>query len=275
MSEKKLVIKLKFGSTVDRDRESRPIRKQPQYEWNYKRIAVAFSLCLLVFVILAYGFIDEAPDKATVGRTADPEPVAASNESFKQNPSRSPTADHQVRSMPFDEINRIDEPRAPSGHRIEPSAGEKAIPKKVSSANEAPSVESDTQTRRVDPSQDDEQASGDSRNVVRAQFAWGIKDKEPTGEIRSPAILQPGHSVDLYFFSEFKGLQGQAISHVWLRNGKLVEIRDFEVGGDRWRVFSSKRLNSKLLGEWSVKIRNAEGKSLGTFALEVLQPARP
>jgi hypothetical protein len=118
-------------------------------------------------------------------------------------------------------------------------------------------------------------APATAAQLVRAQFAWGIKDKEPTAVIASPAILQSGNSVTLYFFSEFNGMQGRTVSHRWSRNGRVALIKDFQVAGEHWRVFSSKQLNTKLLGEWKVTIRDDKGENLGEFVLNVLKATKP
>jgi hypothetical protein len=43
----------------------------------------------------------------------------------------------------------------------------------------------------------------------------------------------------------------------------VVAEVEFEVGGDRWRVYSSKNLSRNRAGAWRVVVVNDEGQALG------------
>ena len=108
--------------------------------------------------------------------------------------------------------------------------------------------------------------------VIRAGFAWGIHARKPTGFVKSPAILQPGHTVAVHFFSEFRGVDGELVSHQWSLNGQVVFARKFRLDPDLRGVFSSRQLDSGTLGTWSVAIRDSKHKTIGEYSLEVLEP---
>ena len=274
MPEKKLVIKLKFGTSIDPDRRSPPTRNQPQYDWNYKRIATALGIGVIAFVLLAYVVSSGAPDRETIEPVDERQAPVVSKPLAEEPPAGFPTVVERESSAPADENSRVITPPIAAESQTGTFHGDKIVPNNLPVTKKMRPKGHETHKESVVPAQNNRIRPAGTPNVLRAQFAWGIKDKEPTGEIRSPAIIQPGDSVVLYFFTQFNGLNGQSVSHVWRRNGQIVAVRDFDIGADSWRVFSSKQLNSKLLGEWTVTIKNAEGKSLGEFALEVLEPAR-
>ncbi|MCI0654494.1 MAG: DUF2914 domain-containing protein [Methylococcaceae bacterium] len=238
MSEKKLVIKLKYGASALPEKRSSPVHRPPEYDWNYIRIA-ALGIGLIILTLLAYSLLGKSGDQ----EAAD-QPIAV------MRPDENPSIKESVPRENSPIVVEI-----PS-NEVKPETGlAKGAASPVEARVEAP-------------------VQAESKPIVRASFAWGIQNKEPTGAISSPAILQPGDSVTIYFFSAFEQLNGQTISHEWSHNGRVTHIRNFQIRADRWRVFSSKHLNSERLGEWKVTIRNSDGKILGEYVLNVLKPAK-
>ncbi|MFW2372371.1 MAG: DUF2914 domain-containing protein [Gammaproteobacteria bacterium] len=94
--------------------------------------------------------------------------------------------------------------------------------------------------------------------VARAIFATEIQDREPVDQIGQ---LTNDNSV-VYFFTEIKGLEGQTITHRWEQGGEVRAEVNFNVGGNRWRVWSSKNLQPGWLGEWKVSVVDAGGNVL-------------
>lgn len=108
---------------------------------------------------------------------------------------------------------------------------------------------------------DTEESQG---SVARAIFTSQIIDHEPVDELNSVPATQSR----VYFFSDLRGLEGQIISHRWeYRNKVMAEIK-FQVGGPRWRVYSSKNLLPEWTGEWTVIISDANGKPIKTSVFE-------
>ncbi len=94
--------------------------------------------------------------------------------------------------------------------------------------------------------------------VARAQVTSAVVDREPTD-----AIDRVSGEVDsLAYFTELVGLEGQTVSHVWERQGVEMARISFEVGGARWRVHSTKRLDPSWVGAWRVVVVDAEGAEL-------------
>ncbi|MCK5922162.1 MAG: DUF2914 domain-containing protein [Methylococcales bacterium] len=213
--EKKIVIKLKYGTSAGLTVKPEVADLPPEYDWHYKRIAMA----VVVLTLLAFAALWDGTEKSGAGGSVLKFPET-SQSSFP------------VTAKTIDTVSV--EGGAPSGDVVETSRAE----------------------------------------VVRAGFAWGIHDREPTGVVNSPAILQPGHTVAVHFFSEFRGMDGETVSHQWSLNGQVVFVRNFRLRPGRRGVFSSRQLDSGTLGTWSVSIRDSERQTIGEYSLEVLEPGQ-
>jgi hypothetical protein len=94
--------------------------------------------------------------------------------------------------------------------------------------------------------------------VTRALFTTAIKDHEPVDEIG-----QLDNTVSkIFFFTEITGLANKTITHRWQHEGKIKAKTKFEIGGDRWRVWSSKKLLPQWVGIWTVTVLDAENNIL-------------
>ncbi|MEK7303975.1 MAG: DUF2914 domain-containing protein [Pseudomonadota bacterium] len=109
--------------------------------------------------------------------------------------------------------------------------------------------------------------------VARAQFTSAIQDREPVDKVSN--LLNDKHRV--YFFSEIKDAPNQKITHRWEHDGKVVSETSFDVGGNRWRVFSNKTLDPQQTGEWKVSVVDEAGSTLGasTFTYEAAKASTP
>ena len=107
--------------------------------------------------------------------------------------------------------------------------------------------------------------------VARAQFTNAIQDREPVDKVSN--LLNDKNRV--YFFSEIKDAADQKITHRWEHDGKVMSETSFDVGGDRWRVYSSKNLDPSWTGEWKVSVVDEAGSTLGagTFTYEAAPAA--
>jgi len=91
--------------------------------------------------------------------------------------------------------------------------------------------------------------------VARAQFTTAIEAREPVDKV---TILSNDIN-KVYFFSELRNLQGQAVTHRWTLAGKVMAEVTFNVGGPRWRVNSSKALLPGWVGDWTVAVVDEAG----------------
>jgi hypothetical protein len=108
--------------------------------------------------------------------------------------------------------------------------------------------------------------------VARSAFTTGIKDREPVDSITT---LTNDHN-KVYFFTELKDLAGETVTHRWEYNGKVMAEIPFKVGGNRWRVYSSKQLEPSWTGTWKVSVVDQSGATLAVKTFDYTKaPAMP
>ena len=111
-----------------------------------------------------------------------------------------------------------------------------------------------------------------SGRVARAGFTTQVIDREPQDSVTSLSNL----ATQILFYTEFSGLEGHTLTHVWERGGIEMARVPFAVDGARWRVFSSKNLDPSWLGEWKVSVVDEEGRVLGSESFSyVAAPMQP
>lgn len=95
--------------------------------------------------------------------------------------------------------------------------------------------------------------------IARSAFTTEIENREPVNSVTK--IDTDQHKI--YYFTELKGMQGQQVTHRWEHDGKVMAEIPFQVGGPRWRVYSSKQLENDWTGEWKVSVVDSNGSTLG------------
>jgi hypothetical protein len=111
-----------------------------------------------------------------------------------------------------------------------------------------------------------------SGRVARAGFTTQVVGREPQDSVTS----LPNDESQILFFSEFSGLEGHTLTHVWERDGIEMARVPFVVDGSRWRVYSTKKLEPSWLGEWKVSVVDEEGRVLHSESLSyVAAEAQP
>ena len=96
--------------------------------------------------------------------------------------------------------------------------------------------------------------------VSRAQFTTAVLDREPTDDLSSLAT----DVSRVFFFTELRNLDGKTVTHRWSLNGTVMAEVSFKVRASRWRVYSSKNLQSEWRGDWVVDIVDEAGMVLGS-----------
>jgi hypothetical protein len=112
-----------------------------------------------------------------------------------------------------------------------------------------------------------------SGTVARSAFTTAVADREPVDSINTLAT----DNNKIYYFTELKDMEGQQVTHRWEYNGKVMAEVPFQVGGSRWRVYSSKTLDNVWQGEWKVSVIDQAGGTLSvnTFKYEAAPMAAP
>jgi hypothetical protein len=91
-------------------------------------------------------------------------------------------------------------------------------------------------------------------SVSRGQFTSAILDREPVDLIET---LSTDHN-NIIYFTELNELQGQTVTHQWKYNGIVMFEKSFDVGGPRWRVWTSKSLQPGWSGTWTVNTLDSD-----------------
>ena len=97
-----------------------------------------------------------------------------------------------------------------------------------------------------------------SGRVTRAGFTTQVIDREPQDSVTS----LPNDVSRILFYTEFRGLEGHTLTHVWERDGTEMARVPIVVDGSRWRVYSTKNLEPSWLGEWTVNVVDEESRVL-------------
>jgi hypothetical protein len=171
-----------------------------------------------------------------------------------------PTAKSDTESVPADSLKSAAEGASQAPTRRDPFV-EYLRGRNDSADSDTPKVEPKPPPA-VPPSPPKDPPTTADERVRRAQFTTGMRSREPVDELGNDFRIWPVEPERLYFFTELRGLAGNSITHKWLRDGALVATVNFEVGGPRWRVYSSKLITGSMTGQWSVRVEDGAGNLL-------------
>lgn len=101
--------------------------------------------------------------------------------------------------------------------------------------------------------------------VPRALFTYSVVDREPGAAIE---VMGLDHDM-VTFFTEVVGMNGRQIVHEWLYQDQLQFRMRFDIGGDSWRVYSSKSIPPSAQGVWRVRVLDDQGRQLHESTLKV------
>lgn len=103
-----------------------------------------------------------------------------------------------------------------------------------------------------------------SPHLARAQFTTGIENREPVDRVESVFPTSGEALRTLYYFTEIRDMSGEIVVHRWELNDRVMAEVSFEIGGPRWRVYSSKDLTPAMTGQWQVSVVAADGEIIHT-----------
>ena len=101
-------------------------------------------------------------------------------------------------------------------------------------------------------------ASAPAGTVARAIITNAIDQREPVDQVAQVSNDQTA----IVFFTELRDLKDQEVIHRWTFNGQVMAEVPFQVGGERWRVWSTKQLQPIWLGSWQVDVVAKDGTIL-------------
>lgn len=156
-----------------------------------------------------------------------------------------------------------------------PKSQEVSAPTLLFISEEALSVQQDAQAPAVSPIVDQAQPLSVVDSVestrplaslppelARAILTNGVINREPIDEIQGTVSLLENQVKQVYFYTEFQNMKGEHVQHRWEHAGEVYGQIPFDIGGNRWRIYSSKRLNSTMVGDWTVSVVDAQGKMI-------------
>jgi len=98
--------------------------------------------------------------------------------------------------------------------------------------------------------------------IARALLTSGVKQREPVDQLNSLVPARKEGVKRVYFYTELREMKGQTLYHHWKHAGKVYAMVPFKIKGNRWRVYSSKRLNAAMTGHWQVAVLDERGNTL-------------
>ena len=96
--------------------------------------------------------------------------------------------------------------------------------------------------------------------VKRCVLTQRMHGREPATVLSTTDDLTGLKQFSLYLFTDVRGQAGDTLHYIWKRNGKVVAKVRIPVGSDKWRSYSSKNFNTRLLGNWEVDITDNKGR---------------
>lgn len=310
MAEKKVVLRLKLKDPGSpRPRISEVATPKVVTEWNYPRIAGTLAvIVLIVSGLLVWSLSTE--DDEVIGPVKDPE--LASTTTLMPGEPKPKEPKQIAEQKPGWRIDKPQQPAGAEQGEVKTDVASSSSPEDVSAKAEkidvAESVRVETDDEKSDVAEAeievvsakaqeapgepvalaekaDERAAAPAvragwttkkkilgEGIVRAKLSRGIWQREPFGEVISPVKAEPDRAIGLFLFTEFEGAPGERFFHQWLRDGKLVFEQPVKLRADKNRFYTSKLLNANMLGQWEVRVKDAQGKILYREHFELVGP---
>jgi hypothetical protein len=110
----------------------------------------------------------------------------------------------------------------------------------------------------------------DEAHVGRARLTTNVVNREPVDQLGSRVDIPSSGEDFVYFFTEIRGMAGRTVTHRWQYGGNVVASVPFQIGSDRWRVYSRKGIAGGQTGPWTVTAVGPNGSELAraTFTAE-------
>ncbi len=105
-----------------------------------------------------------------------------------------------------------------------------------------------TLTSKAQANCDDDNTQIVTKFIDHMAVTSGIKDREPVDSLCETA------KNSIYFFTDLRQLNGKTVRHQWIHEDYVESEKAFEVGGDRWRVWSRKSLDKTSEGVWILAV---------------------
>ncbi len=249
-TEKKLSIKIKSNIA--------PRMVEPEIEmvteWNVKRIVIAGLLLLLLLTLFIY-YLMHLGDGVKINT------IASNQSSIKPDIVQSELKTEPLRGIRTQETEQQE------------SLSTTVLIPAVSSKSDALILVKQAQPEaQTEYTVKDVKSSGQGvlvHNIARARLALGVTNKEPFGQVKLPIIVNKEQASGIFYFTEVVNMKHQTVFHEWLLNDRVIYKRRFNIYGHRWRIATSKLLNTHYIGSWQVRIRTDAGDVLHKIDFDV------
>ena len=157
-----------------------------------------------------------------------------------------------------------------------PTAGSVDKPESASDAQETAGASSAASAAPEDKAESAAQTPAEpvyiinSPHVAQIQLTSALTDKDPTDNLGPVLTMNAKGLLHPYLYTELKGLNGQVVYHDWYlgdRRMAHVSIRPYL---DDMRASTSKFITKNMLGPWSVRVVNRQGKVLAETRFKVV-----
>jgi len=108
--------------------------------------------------------------------------------------------------------------------------------------------------------------------IKKAQLSSNLEKGMPVDKLSSQVLMSQEGIIKVHLFTEMENLRGQYLLHDWYRNGERQARVKIPVNYDHQRSSSSKFINQQMLGTWTVKVIDEQGKHYIYASFEVIAP---
>lgn len=285
MANKKIVIKINRGANeAIKEEVSRPVMVT---EWHVGRIISAILILSLALLTIGYFFLsseEESQDiiPATTSTQISPGdismPVEIAEEDDNNGDSLRNSTITNKQTISNDAINKSEQESSQPTLPYSPVGIKDSIQESNKKSNSQPTDENENKTELTEVLKKDEKRDQKPDNystiydqhVSRALLASRIVNKEPSGKLSSPIVVDNDKAVSVFYFTEINNMKGQVLYHHWILNGKTRFKRKINILGKRWRATTSKNINYRQKGHWLVKLTDKDGNILSVVTFDVI-----
>ena len=106
----------------------------------------------------------------------------------------------------------------------------------------------------------------DEGYIARGQFTSEVSDREPANEVNSVKVGE-----QIVFFTDIRNMEGKTVTHRWVQEGEELFSMNFNIGGNRWRVWTTKNIYDWNVGDMQVIVEDEDGKVLSQKTIAVVE----
>lgn len=230
---------------------------------RWDRIIGAAIVVLILLFALVYFFLPSAEqgiDSAETPVQAQPQAELPQN----KTEDAAPTDLASVPSAPVSELQVL-----------EPSSTEPELPVVDKPQAQAAPVPDSLPIVQDEPASSEPVLANvniQHQSISRAVLTQDMNNKEPVSQMPAVIALPEAGITKVILFTQMQGLRGQTLFHDWYRKGVRQARVRIPVNTDAQSSFSSKFINMQMLGDWQVKVVDAQAKVYVQASFNVVAP---